>query len=106
MNASRTTEPPTQPSRALNYQRALWGIAAIAIILIVRQLIDDGAIESLQLRLKHLGNWAPFVLGVAYVFATVLFVPGTLLSLVAGAAFSLPVAFITISLSSTIGAAL
>ncbi len=53
-----------------------------------------------------LGIWGPVVLGLVYVVATVLFVPGTILSLAAGAMFGLGVGVVTISIASTIGASL
>ena len=53
-----------------------------------------------------LGIWGPVVLGLVYIVATVLFVPGTILSLAAGAMFGLGVGVVTISIASTIGASL
>lgn len=51
-----------------------------------------------------LGVLGPFALGVAYVMACILLVPGFLLTLGAGALFGVVTGFVTISLSSTLGA--
>lgn len=51
-----------------------------------------------------LGFWGPLVLGVAYVAACVLLVPGTILTLGAGAIFGVVLGTITVSLASTLGA--
>lgn len=53
---------------------------------------------------RGLGMWGPIALGVAYVLATVLFVPGFLLTLGAGALFGVVVGSVTVSIASTIGA--
>lgn len=53
---------------------------------------------------KSLGFWGPFVLGAAYVVACVLIVPGTILTLGAGAIFDVVLGTITVSIASTLGA--
>jgi uncharacterized membrane protein YdjX (TVP38/TMEM64 family) len=56
--------------------------------------------------ISALGAWGPLVLVLVYIIATVLFVPGTILTLVAGAIFGLGIGFLVVSVGSTIGAAL
>ncbi len=51
-----------------------------------------------------LGVWGPVALAVLYIFATVLFVPGVLLTFGAGILFGLVKGGITVSIGSTLGA--
>ena len=51
-----------------------------------------------------LGAWGPVAFGVVYVLACVLFVPGALLTLGAGALFGLWVGTIAVSIAATLGA--
>jgi uncharacterized membrane protein YdjX (TVP38/TMEM64 family) len=55
---------------------------------------------------KGFGVWAPVALGALYVLTCVAFVPGTILTLVAGATFGVLVGSITVSIASTLGATL
>jgi uncharacterized membrane protein YdjX (TVP38/TMEM64 family) len=54
--------------------------------------------------IDELGYWGPFALGLAYVAAAVLLVPGSILTLGAGFLFGLPVGFLTVWIASTLGA--
>jgi len=51
-----------------------------------------------------LGFWGPAVFIVAYIIATVALLPGSVLTLGAGAVFGLPKGFLFVSIGSTIGA--
>lgn len=55
---------------------------------------------------EHLGPWGPLVFIAAYVVATVMMVPGSALSLAAGAFFGVVYGTCLVSAGSTIGAAL
>ncbi len=55
---------------------------------------------------KGMGAWGPLLLGVAYVAACVLLVPGSVLTLGAGALFGLPLGIVTVVIASNLGAAL
>ena len=77
-------------------------------------LPGDGNTASSQIReyltrflnwVEGAGPWGPVLLGVAYVPAAVFLVPGSLLTLGAGAAFGLVAGMIAVSLGSTAGAA-
>ena len=86
-----------------------WG-AYLVILVSLFAIISSLPLNSLSSALKDwidsLGIWGPITLGLIYIIATIIFVPGTLLTLVAGAVFGLGLGFITVSIASTIGASL
>jgi len=63
-------------------------------------------IETFQRRIEGLGAWGLVAFGVVYVAATVLLVPGSVLTLAAGLAFGLARGFAIVVVSATIGATL
>ncbi len=77
-----------------------------ALLTIVRALPIDQAMGAIKGWTAGLGIWGPVVLALAYIVATVLFVPGTILTLAAGGMFGLVVGTITVSIGSTLGASL
>ena len=86
-----------------------WGSYAVilaALFAIISSLPLDTLSSGLKQWVESLGIWGPVALGVIYIIATIIFVPGTLLTLVAGAVFGLAIGFITVSIASTIGASL
>lgn len=90
--------------------RIVWWIA-VAIIFaplffLFRSLPFDQLMEAMKSWIDGLGYWGPVALGVIYIIATILFFPGAILTLVAGALFGLWVGLAVVSVSSTIGAAL
>jgi len=54
---------------------------------------------------EEMGFWGPVVLAAVYVVATVLFVPGSILTLGCGFLWGVPIGIVTISIGSTLGAA-
>jgi len=78
----------------------------VALLVIIRALPVDRAIELLKTKVEGLGFWGPLVLGVVYVLASLAFVPGSALTLAAAAVFGLFWGTVTVSLASTISAAL
>lgn len=58
--------------------------AGIALLAVHRETLQATA---LQQELAHFGPWAPLLFVVLYVFATVLFVPGSVLTVAGGALF-------------------
>ena len=86
-----------------------WGaylVILAAVFAIISSLPLDTLSSGLKQWVESLGIWGPVALGGVYIIATIVFVPGTLLTLVAGAVFGLAIGFITVSIASTIGASL
>lgn len=86
-----------------------WGsviLIVLSLLIITRWLPIDRAMEALRDWVAGLGVWGPVVLAAVYVVATILFVPGTILTLAAGAVFGLPVGMVAVSIGSTAGASL
>lgn len=77
-----------------------------SVLVLIRTLPVDRGIEALKEWVAEAGVWGPVVLGTAYIVAVLLFVPGSALSLAAGAIFGLKVGTITVSIASTTAAAL
>ncbi|MGV3518663.1 TVP38/TMEM64 family protein [Luteitalea sp.] len=84
---------------------SLAGIA-IAAILLLRVLPLDRLIGIAQVWIDGLGAIGPVALGVIYVVAALLFVPGSLLTLAAGAIYGLVLGTIIVSIAATTSAAL
>lgn len=80
----------------------LFGV--IALIVLVRSLPTRDLFSALESWISSLGMWGPVVLTLAYIVATIFLVPGTILTLVAGALFGLTAGTITVSIGSTFGA--
>ncbi len=94
----------------ISRSNALRWVSVVVIVLsalaLVRQLPMQEAVSQVEGMLQKLGPWAPIGLGVAYVLATVLLAPASVLTLAAGALFGLGTGFVTVSLASTTGATL
>lgn len=95
------------PMRTLTVVRglSLAGIA-IAAILLLRVLPLDRLIGVAQVWIDGLGAIGPVALGVIYVIAALLFVPGSLLTLAAGAIYGLVLGTVIVSIAATTSAAL
>jgi uncharacterized membrane protein YdjX (TVP38/TMEM64 family) len=81
-------------------------LIVLSVMLIFRQLPVGSAIQALQDRIGDLGIWGPVVFGLLYVASVLLFIPGSALTLAAGALFGLIGGTVIISLASTAVAAL
>jgi uncharacterized membrane protein YdjX (TVP38/TMEM64 family) len=83
-------------------------LAAVAasLFLLIRILPLARSSGVLQTWVESLGVWGPIALGVVYIIAALLFVPGSLLTLAAGAIYGLTVGMVIVSIASTTAAAL
>jgi uncharacterized membrane protein YdjX (TVP38/TMEM64 family) len=77
-----------------------------SLLVIARSSPIGSAMEGLKGRIGELGIWGPVAFVLVYIVATVLFVPGTLLTLAAGALFGITGGMLIVSLGSTVGASL
>src|SRR5205809_851471 len=82
----------------------LYVAAGIGIVLAVKYLhVQDLLKEALDW-IGKLGPWGPVIFAGLYVVATVLFVPGSVLTLGAGAVFGVALGSVCVSISATLGA--
>ncbi len=78
----------------------------ICLIILARILPVERAIGAMQSGIDRLGWFGPLAFGGAYILASLLFVPGSVLTLSSGALFGLLWGMVIVSISSTITAAL
>lgn len=97
-------------SSGSNTGRIIWWVAIAVIVAALYFIFQTLPFDQLMAGPKDwivgLGYWGPVALGLVYVVATICFVPGTILTLAAGALFGLWIGLAVVSVSSTIGAAL
>jgi uncharacterized membrane protein YdjX (TVP38/TMEM64 family) len=100
-------EHSAPPSRTRGLWKWLLGAAIMGGLLALgRQLPVDSWIEASRGTIEGLGVWGPVAFGIAYVSATVLMVPGILLTIAAGALFGPLLGTATVSVSSVTGSAI
>jgi uncharacterized membrane protein YdjX (TVP38/TMEM64 family) len=78
-------------------------LAAVILVILVVLPVKSYLYEFLE-HFRGMGPWAPLLVGAVYVLATVLLIPGSLLTIGAGFVLGLVVGTITVSLASTVGA--
>src|SRR6266705_2304435 len=82
----------------------LYATAAVAVVLAVRYFhVQDLLKEALDW-IGKLGPWGPVIFVGIYVVATVLFIPGSVLTLGGGAVFGVALGSVCVSISATLGA--
>lgn len=91
---------------AKRIQLAALAIQLIGLLLIMRQLPLDTLADRLTSSLADLGFWGPVLVAAIYAVLTVAMVPGSPLTLAAGAVFGLWLGLLTVSIGSTLGAAM
>lgn len=93
----------TGASRAL---KPVLLVVAVVTLMVVAKVFDlGGKLELLKEWIAGLGKWGPIVFVFAYIVATVAMVPGTALTVGAGALFGSVKGVLLVSVGSTIGAA-
>lgn len=95
--ADMTTSTRPSPTRL-----ALVGVAIVAVVLLARNL--GGYIPQFAVWVNGLGVWGPIVFIFGYAAATVAFLPGSLLTLAAGAIFGLGAGIVYVFIAATLGA--
>ena len=92
-------------TRRISIGRVLFGVVAVtALVGLGRQL--GGYLPAFAQWIDELGPWGPLLFIAGYAAATVAFVPGSVLTLSAGAIFGLFDGIIYVFVAATVGAAL
>jgi uncharacterized membrane protein YdjX (TVP38/TMEM64 family) len=95
------------PGEAGAARRAAWkpiliGLAVLAALVLLGRTIG-GALPAFAARLEGLGPWGPIAFIAGYALAVVLFAPGSILTLAAGALFGLAHGVLYVFLAATAG---
>jgi uncharacterized membrane protein YdjX (TVP38/TMEM64 family) len=91
-------------SSGARWKWVLYVVAAVAIVLALKYLHVQDALKAALDWIGKLGPWGPVIFVGLYVVATVLFIPGSVLTLGAGAAFGVVLGSVLVSISATLGA--
>jgi uncharacterized membrane protein YdjX (TVP38/TMEM64 family) len=86
------------------WRLAAGALAAAALLLLGRALDAPALLGQALDAIRGLGPWGPVLFVPLYVVATVLFLPGVVLTLGAGAVFGVLRGTITVSIAATLGA--
>ncbi len=81
-----------------------WAVIIVGVIVILRALPTAQAVDLVQRQVATMGIWGPVAFGAAYLLGALLFVPGSALTLAAGALFGLGIGMVTVSVASTTAA--
>jgi uncharacterized membrane protein YdjX (TVP38/TMEM64 family) len=79
-------------------------VVLAGLVVAVQFFRVEKTIKDFLTWIQDLGPWGPVALAAIYIVATVLMIPGSLLTLGAGFCFKLVLGFITVSVGSTLGA--
>jgi len=82
----------------------LWALAIVAALLAARYFDAPALLRTALEAIARLGAWGPVLFVLLYVAATVLFLPGSILTLGAGVVFGLARGAVIVSISATLGA--
>ena len=101
--------PIPQPERpaakaSSRWKWVIYGVAAVAVVLAFKYLHVQDLLKAALDWIGKLGPWGPVIFVGIYVVATVLFIPGSVLTLGAGAVFGVVLGSICVSISATLGA--
>lgn len=106
-NTDQSGTPPDQGRAKRGWLRPLILLVAVVAVMVLAWVFDAGTyLRQLQGWIKTLGAWGPVLFVLIYALATVLALPGTALSAVAGGLFGSVLGTITVSLGATLGASL
>jgi uncharacterized membrane protein YdjX (TVP38/TMEM64 family)/rhodanese-related sulfurtransferase len=96
-------QPPAKVMRGVRLALAVLLVAAVVAALVYRDRIDAGAVQAW---VRSAGAWAPVLFVLLYALATVLFLPGSLLTLAGGALFGPVLGTVYNLTGATLGASL
>ncbi len=86
------------------WRLALGLVAVVAALLAARALDAPAHLRAALVVIRDLGPWGPALFALLYVAATVLFLPGLILTLGGGAVFGLAKGVVTVWFAATLGA--
>lgn len=93
--------------RSRDWWKPIVLLVAIVAILVLAKVFGVGQeLGALRGWIKTLGGWGPLVFVLLYVVATVAALPGSALTVAAGALFGSVLGVISVSIASTLGASL
>ncbi len=102
MSADAQTEPATRTSRKGLVLKLLIALAAVAVLIIIGRKLGAYVPQFAQW-VDGLGFWGPVVFVLGYAAATLAFVPGSILTMAAGAIFGLAKGTLLVFLGATLG---
>jgi uncharacterized membrane protein YdjX (TVP38/TMEM64 family) len=82
----------------------LFAVLGIVLIIAIRELNLKEYLTQALAYIESVGVWGPIIFIGIYILATVLFIPGSILTLGAGTAFGVVMGSVYVSIASTIGA--
>ncbi len=103
MESNATPVPRTWPQLL---RGAVLLVLLVALVLLLRAVSVQRSLAWLTLEVHALGPWGPLAFAAVFIILTLALVPATPVVLAAGAVFGPVVATLTISLASTVSAAL
>jgi uncharacterized membrane protein YdjX (TVP38/TMEM64 family) len=83
---------------------ALYAVAGVVLVLAAKYFHVQDLLKAALTWIGKLGPWGPVIFVGLYVVATVLFIPGSVLTLGAGAVFGVALGSVCVSISATLGA--
>ena len=95
-------EASSSPSS--KWKWVLYVTVGIALVLSLKYFHVQDWLKAALVWIGKLGPWAPAIFVCLYVVATVLFIPGSVLTLGAGAVFGVALGSMLVSISATLGA--
>ena len=105
MNTTNTEA--SSPKAGPNWVKRIGIVAVIAAVIVgFRKLPTGEWIEQVNTWVESLGAWGPLAYGGFYILAALLFIPGSAITIGAGALFGLGIGTVVVSLASTASAAI
>ena len=96
--------PETPSNMSSRWRWVLYAAAVVALLLALKYLHVQDLLKAALDWIGKLGPWGPVLFVGLYIVATVLFIPGSVLTLGAGAVFGVVLGSVCVSISATLGA--